>query len=210
MFRELKQLWDTFTCVGRLICPEGQVSSLNKSNPIQTFTCVGLLICPEGHVSSLNKSIPIQSKSHILSRGPRTTCHHCGQTLSIDHMLLECAVLQESRDEYYTADSMNTLWDNSWDLHCGIPARSGILLSDMNGQTFYTIPKLMQLSTSWILHSKLLEDRLWDDPRGLHDKSFWEKLDSLSDINGHISSTLFKSVSNWRDLQLNNITRLSL
>ena len=24
--------WDTFTCVGRLICPEGRVSSLNKSN----------------------------------------------------------------------------------------------------------------------------------------------------------------------------------
>ena len=32
-FREWKQLWDTFTCVGRLICPEGRVSSLNKSNP---------------------------------------------------------------------------------------------------------------------------------------------------------------------------------
>ena len=25
--------WDTFTCVGQLICPEGHVSSLNKSNP---------------------------------------------------------------------------------------------------------------------------------------------------------------------------------
>ena len=36
MFRELKQLWDTFTCVGRLICPEGHVSSLNKSNQIQS------------------------------------------------------------------------------------------------------------------------------------------------------------------------------
>ena len=33
------------------------------------------------------------TKSHILSRGPPTTCHHCGQTLTIDHMLLECAVL---------------------------------------------------------------------------------------------------------------------
>ena len=30
------------------------------------------------------------TKSHTLSRGPPTTCHHCGQTLSIDHMLLEC------------------------------------------------------------------------------------------------------------------------
>ena len=34
------------------------------------------------------------TKSHILSRGPPTACHHCGQTLSIDHMLLEWAVLQ--------------------------------------------------------------------------------------------------------------------
>ena len=51
------------------------------------------------------------TKSHILSRGPSTTCHHCGQTLAIDHMLLECAVLQECRDEYYTADSLNTLFE---------------------------------------------------------------------------------------------------
>ena len=40
------------------------------------------------------------TKSHILSRGPQTGCHHCGQTLTIDHMLLECALLQECRDEY--------------------------------------------------------------------------------------------------------------
>ena len=44
------------------------------------------------------------TKSHILTRGPPTACHHCGQTLTIDHMLLECAVLQETRDEYYTTD----------------------------------------------------------------------------------------------------------
>ena len=44
------------------------------------------------------------TKSHILSRGPLTTWHHCGQTLTIDHMLLEYAALQEIRDEYYTAD----------------------------------------------------------------------------------------------------------
>ena len=45
------------------------------------------------------------TKSHILSRGPPTGCQHCGQTLTIDHMLLECAVLKECRDEYYTVDS---------------------------------------------------------------------------------------------------------
>ena len=51
------------------------------------------------------------TKAHILFRGPPTTFHHCGQTLTIDHMLLECAVLRESRDEYYTADSLNTLFE---------------------------------------------------------------------------------------------------
>ena len=51
------------------------------------------------------------TKSHILSRGPPTTCHHCGQTLTIDHMLLECAALQEIQDEYYTADSLKTLFE---------------------------------------------------------------------------------------------------
>ena len=39
------------------------------------------------------------TKSHILSRGPPTACHHCGQTVTIDHMLLECALLQECSDE---------------------------------------------------------------------------------------------------------------
>ena len=39
-----------------------------------------------------------------------TGCHHCGQTLTIDHMLLECALLQECRDEYYTVDSLNALF----------------------------------------------------------------------------------------------------
>ena len=51
------------------------------------------------------------TKSHILSRGQPTACHHCGETLSIDHMAMECAVLQESRDEYYTVDSLNTLFE---------------------------------------------------------------------------------------------------
>ena len=45
------------------------------------------------------------TKSHILSQGPPTASHHCGQTLSIGHMLLECVVVQECRDEYYTAVS---------------------------------------------------------------------------------------------------------
>ena len=51
------------------------------------------------------------TKSHILSRGPLTACHHCGQTLTIDYLLLECAVLQECCDEYYTVESLNALFE---------------------------------------------------------------------------------------------------
>ena len=51
------------------------------------------------------------TKSHILSRGPPTTCQHCGQTLTLKHMLLEWTVLQHSRDEYYTVDSLGTLFE---------------------------------------------------------------------------------------------------
>ena len=42
------------------------------------------------------------TKSHILSWGPPTGFHHCGQTLTIDHMLL---------DEYYTVNSLNALFE---------------------------------------------------------------------------------------------------
>ena len=49
------------------------------------------------------------TKAHILSRGPPTTCHHCGQMLTIDHVLLVYAVFQARRDEYYPAE-LNTLW----------------------------------------------------------------------------------------------------
>ena len=72
------------------------------------------------------------TKSHILSRGPPTACQHCGQTLTIEHILLECTVLQQSRDEYYTVDSLRTLWDDPRGLHNRISERSWIQLSDMN------------------------------------------------------------------------------
>ena len=51
------------------------------------------------------------TKSHILSRGPPTACHYCVQTLTIEHILQECTVLQQSRDEYYTVDSLRTLFE---------------------------------------------------------------------------------------------------
>ena len=57
---------------------------------------------------------PKATKSHILSRGPPTTCQHYGQTLTINkHMLLECTVFQQSHDEYYTADSLGTVFETT-------------------------------------------------------------------------------------------------
>ena len=62
-------------------------------------------------ITRLQFGLTKATKSHILSRRPPAACHHCGQTLSIDHMLLECAVLQECRDEYYIADSLKALFE---------------------------------------------------------------------------------------------------
>ena len=63
------------------------------------------------HASRLRIGHTTATKSHILSRGPPTGCHHCGQTLTIDHMLLECTLRQECRDENYTVDSLHTLFE---------------------------------------------------------------------------------------------------
>ena len=66
------------------------------------------------------------TKSHILSRGPLTTCQHCGQTLTIEHMLLECTVLQQNRDEclhcWLTGDPF---WDNPRGLHSRDSEKTG-------------------------------------------------------------------------------------
>ena len=51
------------------------------------------------------------TKSQILSRGPPTACQRCGQILTIEHMLLECTVSQQIHYEYYTADSLRTLFE---------------------------------------------------------------------------------------------------
>ena len=83
------------------------------------------------------------TKSHILSRVPPTGCHHCGQTLTIDHMLLECALLQECRDEYYTVDSLNVSSRQFLRLHSGIPPISWIILSDMMESVNFNWPPVL-------------------------------------------------------------------
>ena len=113
LFREWKQFWNSFTCVRRLICREGHVSSLNKSNPIlgpprifKYLTRAEEIVITRlriGHTKAIN--------SHIVSRGPPTACQHCGQILTIEHIFLECTVLQHSRDGYFTVDSLRTLFE---------------------------------------------------------------------------------------------------
>ena len=69
------------------------------------------------------------TKSHILSQGPPTGCHHCGQTLTIDHWV--CIVTGMSWWILHSRFVACSLRDNSWDLHSRIPVRSRTLLSDM-------------------------------------------------------------------------------
>ena len=108
------------------------------------------------------------TKALNLSRGPPTTCHYCGQTLTIDHMLLECALLRESLDEFYTADSSNTLFDTIPETYIvEFPREAGF---------FYLI---------WtVRHS--IQYLTWTIPKLKH---FFNFMYTTSDMNGHISST---------------------
>ena len=87
---------------------------------------------------------------HSKFRGPPNTCHHCGETLTVDHMLLECTV---------------SLWDNSRDLHIGISARGWIVLSNMISQIFRAIiigisSQPMQFWTCAIPHNWAIQSDL--------------------------------------------------
>ena len=42
---------------------------------------------------------------------PPIPCHHCGEALTTDLMIMECIVLPETRGEYFTADSFNTFFE---------------------------------------------------------------------------------------------------
>ena len=96
--------------------PYFNVTGVDVHDPIWTV-CVRSLRYDSNHL----RATPLIPKDwfnrfnnsiiHILSRGPPTTCQHCGQTLTIKHMLLECTVLQQNRDEYYTVDSLGTLFE---------------------------------------------------------------------------------------------------
>ena len=102
---------------------------------------------------------------YILSLG---LCRHWGQTLTIGHMLLECAVLWESRDQYYTAVSSNTLLET-------IPETCIVEFLREVGFFYliWTVRHSIQSLTSTI--PKL--------------KQFFNFMYATSDMNGHISST---------------------
>ena len=107
-------------------------------------------------------------KSHILSRGSLTTCHHCGQTLTIDHMLLECAVLRESRDEYCIADSLDTIFETIYE--------TCIVEFLQEAGFFYLI---------WtVRHS--IQSLSWTVPKL---KQHFDFMCTISDMNGHIFCT---------------------
>ena len=47
----------------------------------------------------------------------------------------------------------------------------------------------------WVLHSWLIEDSLWDDPGGLHNRISERSWIPLSDMNGQISNTTLYQIS---------------
>ena len=63
--------------------------------------------------------------------------------MTVNHMFLECTVLQEIHDEYDTANSLKTLWDNTRGLYNGVFERVSIILSDMNGPIAIIITHLL-------------------------------------------------------------------
>ena len=57
----------------------------------------------------------------------------------------------------------------------------------------------------WVLHSWLIEDPLWDDPRGLHNIISEISWILLSDMNGHISNTTLY----WNQSPTDDIIKLN-
>ena len=94
------------------------------------------------------------TKSHILPHGPPFACHHCGQTLTIDHAPGVCSVTGKSWWILHSWLIEYSFCDSSWDLQCWIPSISGILLS--NSQTIYTIPYWNQPLTDTIFKLELV------------------------------------------------------
>ena len=92
------------------------------------------------------------TKSRILFRGPPTTCQHCDQTLTIEHILLECTVLRQSRDEYYTADSLKILFGTISEACTVEFLRFFYLIGGLNVRIFSSTHYSNQSPTDWIMN----------------------------------------------------------
>ena len=82
------------------------------------------------------------TKSHILSRGPTTTCQHCGHTDPQTHVPGVYSVTTQSWWILHCWLTRDPLWDSPRGLHIRVSERSWILLSDMNGHIPRTTPNL--------------------------------------------------------------------
>ena len=111
-----------FEATGQPIYPAAEISQMRCGCTWQKYLSLETNTRPTYEFSLINQSRGCfnhptsnsidhtkATKSNISSRGPPTTCHHYGQTLTIDHVLLECAVLQGRCDKYYIIYSLNTL-----------------------------------------------------------------------------------------------------
>ena len=85
------------------------------------------------------------TKSHILSRGPLTTCQHCGLTLTIEHILLECSVATKPWWVLHGWLIEDPLWDDPGSLHKIISERSQI-----SNTTLYQISHQLTTISRWI------------------------------------------------------------
>ena len=103
------------------------------------------------------------TKSHILSRGPPTACQHCGQTLTIEHMLLECTVLQQSRDEYYIVDSLRTLFETTPEA-CIIEFLREAGFFYLIWMAIYLIQLFIQISHQLTTFSSWINPHYWTPP----------------------------------------------
>ena len=89
-----------------------------KTVPLTAWHTTEMDSAQNFHTETINEVLFLKNAYRSLSRAifqffalTTTACQHCGQTLTIDHILLECTVLQQSRDEYYTVDSLRTLFE---------------------------------------------------------------------------------------------------
>ena len=103
------------------------------------------------------------TKSHILSRRPATAWQHCGQTLTIEHIPLECTVLQQCQDVYYTVDSLRTLFETTPEA-CIIEFLREAGFYYLIWMAMYPIQLFVQISHQLTTFSSWINPNYWTPP----------------------------------------------